>query len=163
MDILETNKIVKSELEKLKEDDLIFITNPGRMGDEDEITFIIKRENELTVYEVDGILYRKKNKKTDISLDDVLKQFPKWHDTWKNSNDKGYKGKYKYLYMGFGNGLSVDNCIYSEFKNYLNELVEDYLKNNNNSEKESLKYAAIYNVWENALISYSKEKGFFLK
>ncbi len=38
-----------------------------------------------------------------ISLDDAKKQFPKWYDAWKNGKKEDYKGKYKYLYMGFRN------------------------------------------------------------
>ena len=33
MNIFKTNKISKSEFIKLNEEDLMFITNPGRMGD----------------------------------------------------------------------------------------------------------------------------------
>jgi len=36
------HKISKFKLIKIDEDDLMFITNPGRMGDEDGMTFIIK-------------------------------------------------------------------------------------------------------------------------
>ena len=59
MNKFETNKITKSDFLKLNEEDLMFITNPGRMGDEDGSTFIIKKENELTIYRVDGWMYRK--------------------------------------------------------------------------------------------------------
>ena len=97
---MKTNKISKSEFLKLNEDDLMFITNPGRMGDEDGSTFIIKHGNELTIYRIDGWMYRVKGKKTDISLDDALKQFPKWHEAWIHSKENNYKGKYKYLYIG---------------------------------------------------------------
>ena len=82
MNEIEVNKISKSEFIKLNEKNLMFITNPGRMGDEDGSTFIIK-----------------------------------------HGNEEEYKGKYKYLYMGFGNGLSIDNSIYSEFEPYLNNKV----------------------------------------
>ena len=54
MNKFETNKITKSDFLKLNEEDLMFITNPGRMGDEDGSTFIIKKENELTIYRVNG-------------------------------------------------------------------------------------------------------------
>ena len=65
--------------------------------------------------------------------------------------------------MGFCNGLCVDNSIYSEFEPYLNELVEDFLKNNNNEEKEALRYAATYNVWEKAFINMVNDKKYTLK
>ena len=159
MSEIKIHKISKSELLKLNEDDLMFITNPGRMGDENGSTFIIKHGNEITIYRVDGWLYPKE----DILLSDIEKQFPKWLDTWKNSTDKEYKGKYRYLYMGFGNGLSVDNSIYNEFEEYLYDLVEEYLKEYSEEEKESLKYAAIFNVWKEAFINMANDKGYILK
>ena len=154
------HKISKFKLIKIDEDDLMFITNPGRMGDEDGMTFIIRNSNEFTIYRVDGFLYPKKE---NVLLNDIKKQFPKWFDTWKHSNDKEYKGKYRYLYMGFGNGLSIDNSIYNEYKKYLDILVEEYLEKSNDVEKESLKYDAILNVWEEAFINMVKEKGYILK
>ena len=63
MNKFETNKILKSEFVKLNENDLMFITNPGRMGDEDGSTFIIKNNNEFTIYRVDGWMYRKREEK----------------------------------------------------------------------------------------------------
>lgn len=163
MNKFETNIITKSDFLKLNEKDLIFITNPGRMGDEDGSTFIIRKGNEFTIYRVDGFMYRKKGEKEDISLSDLLNQFPKWCKAWKESNKNEDTGKYKYLYMGFGNGLSVDNSIYNEFEPYLNKLVEKYLENKSDEEKSSLKYAAIYDSWENAFIDMVNEKGYILK
>ena len=163
MNEVKIHKISKLELVKLNEDDLMFITNPGRMGDEDGLTFIIKSGNKLTIYRVDGWMYPKEGEKVDILLDDIEKQFPKWLDTWKHGAEKEYKGKYKYLYMGFGNGLSVDNSIYNEFEQYLDDLVEEYLKDSSDEEKKSLKYAAMYNVWKEAFINMANEKGYILK
>lgn len=34
---------IKKEFEKIDENDVIFITHPGRMGDEDGSTFIVKK------------------------------------------------------------------------------------------------------------------------
>ena len=160
-----TNKISRIDFLKLKENDLMFITNPGRMGDEDGSTFIIKNGNELTIYRVDGWMYPKVNEQEEykISMDDVKKQFPKWHDAWKHGYEKDYEGKYKYLYMGFGNGLSVDKSIYSEFEVYLNVLVEEYLKDSSEEEKDNLRNAAIFNVWEKAFINMVNAKMYFLK
>ncbi len=154
----EINKISKSDFLKIDEDDVMFISNPGRMGDEDGSTFIVKHGDEYTIYRVDGWMYRSHdiNESEYISLNDAKKQFPKWNETWKNSNNKEYKGKYKYLYMGFGNGLSIDNSIYKEFKPYLDEKVQDYLKDKKS--KEDLKYAAILNVWESAFINMVNNK-----
>ena len=107
MDSIKSNEITKDELLKLNEDILVFITNPGRMGDEDGSTFIIKEDNELTIYRVEGWMYPVSGKRVDISFNDLLEQFPKWHETMKNVNEKDYKGKYTHLYMGFGNGLKA--------------------------------------------------------
>lgn len=163
MNRFETNKISKLEFVKLNEKDLMFITNPGRMGDEDVLTFIIKHGNELIIYRVDGWMYRKEGEKEEISLDDTINQFPKWLEAWKHGNEKEYNGKYKYLYMGFGNGLSVDNSIYNEFEPFLNNLVDKYLEDKKDEEKEGLKYAAIYNVWEKAFINMVNDKRYVLK
>jgi len=137
----------------------MFITNPGRMGDEDGTTFIIKNGNVVTIYRISGWMYQKE----DISLNDVFKQFSKWHEAWIYRKEKKYHGKYKYLYMGFGNGLSIDNSIYSEFEPYLNDLVRKSLEGRNNKEKESLKYAIIYNVWEKAFLNMVNDKCLILK
>ena len=150
---LEINKISKSDFLKINEDNVMLITNPGRMGDEDGSTFIVKQGNNFKAYRLNEWMYRSNNfnESNHISLNDAKKQFPKWYETWKNSNNKDYKGKYKYLYMGFGNGLSIDNSIYKEFKPYLDTKVKEYLEGK--EDKESLKYAAIYNTWEEAFLN----------
>ena len=155
---LKTNKISKQQFLKINEKDVLFITNPGRMGDEDGSTFIVKQDNKYKIYRIDGWMYRSKNYNKDeyISLEDTKKQFPKWYEAWKNNNNKNYHGKYKYLYMGFGNGLSIENSIYNEYKPYLDEKVEKYLETKDN--KEDLKYAAIYNVWEEAFFNMIDNK-----
>ncbi len=163
MNKFESNRISKSEFIKLSEDDLIFITNPGRMGDEDGSTFIIKHGKELAIYRIDDWMYPKTGEKVDILLNDAIKQFPKWFDTWKHGEEKDYNGKYKYIYMGFGNGLSIDKSIYSEFESYLNDSVEEYLEDISDGEKESLKYAAIYNTWKKAFINMVNDEGYILK
>ena len=163
MDITTYNKISKLDFTKLNEDDLMFITNPGRMGDEDGTTFVIKNNNELTIYRIDGWMYPKKGETQNISLNDVLKQFPKWNETWGNSDKEDFHGKYKYLHMGFGNGLSIDNSIYDEYEPYLNRLVNEYLETKKDEDKESLKYAAVFVVWEKALINMANDKGYIIK
>ena len=154
------NKISKEDFLRLKEEDLVFITNPGRMGDENGSTFIIRHDNEFTIYRVEGWLYPPPGTIVEIKPDDVEKQFPKWLDAWKHSKDENYKGKYTYLYMGFGNGLSVDNSIYKIYEPYLNKLVEKYIEDKN---REDLKYAAIFNVWLDAFLNMIEEKGYILK
>ena len=139
--------ISKESFLKLNEDDIMFITNPGRMGDEGGSTFVVRKDGNFVKYRVDGWLYRNKEIRDEdyISLNDALKQFPKWHDAW----EKGDNSKYKYLYMGFGNGLSIDNSIYNKYEPYLNKCVEEYLKDKQ-EESDGIRYAAIYNVWEKA-------------
>ena len=39
-----SNKISKKDFLYINEEDVMFITNPGRMGDEDGSTFIIKQD-----------------------------------------------------------------------------------------------------------------------
>ena len=56
------HKISKEEFLKINEDDVMFITNPGRMGDEDGSTFIIRQDNEYKIYRLDGWMYRKSKK-----------------------------------------------------------------------------------------------------
>ena len=77
----------------------MFITNPGRMGDEDGTTFVIQNGNEFSVYRVDGWLYPSKKEKQEnrISMNDNKNQFPKWLEAWKHSKEKDYKGKYTYI------------------------------------------------------------------
>lgn len=156
----EPKKITKEDFLKIDEDNLMFITNPGRMGDEDGSTFIVRNGNELSIYRVDGWMYPSREK-GKILMGDAEKQFPKWRETWKHCNDKDYKGKYKYIYMGFGNGLSVDYSIYSDFEPYLNQLVESYLEKED--DKESLQYAAIYNVWMDAFMEMVHDKKYVIK
>ena len=65
--------------------------------------------------------------------------------------------------MGFGNGLSIDNSIYNEYEPYLNELIEKYLEDKSEEEKETFKYAVIYNVWEKSFENLVKDKKYILK
>lgn len=154
------NKISKIDFLKLREEDVMFITNPGRMGDEDGITFIVKNGCEFTIYRVSGWMYGTNNDKEDyISLNDAKNQFPDWHDAWKNWNNENYDGKYKHIYMGFGNGLNIDNSIYSLFEPYVDELIKDFLEKH----PDSSEYAAIYNCWKEAFMNMSKAEGYVVK
>ena len=112
----EEKRISREEFFKIDEKNVMFITNPGRMGDEDGITFIVKDNNEFKIYRLGDWMYRTKdfNEAEFISLDDAESQFPEWLEAWKNEENKDYKGKYTHIYMGFGNGLSVDNKIYED-------------------------------------------------
>ena len=65
MDEFIVNKISKSDFLKLDEKDLMFITNPGRMGDEDGSTFIIRQDDDYIIYRVEGWMYPKAGEKID--------------------------------------------------------------------------------------------------
>lgn len=161
----EVNKISKNDFMNLKEENIMFITNPGRMGDEDGIYFIIKVDNTLQMYRVSGWMYSNKSKDENfISFLDAQKVFPNWYETWKNYNNCDYSGKYKYIYMGFGNGLSVDNTIYDLYKPYLDNAVKKYMEEEHYSDEEkvNLEYAAIYNVWAIAIINMANENGYVI-
>lgn len=154
------NILKKEALNKIKEEDVLFITIPGRMGDEDEITLVIKQEDKYNIYRINGLMYSDGNmrEKDNISLNDIIKQFPKWFETWQNSINKDYKGKYTCLYMGFGNGLCIDNSIYDDFKPYLDKKVKAYLESYHLEDRDSLKYGAIFNVWDKALLEMISNK-----
>ena len=144
MNSLKLNHISKKDFFKLKEEDVMFITNPGRMGDEDGSTFIIKDGDNYLLYRVSGWMSRNH----DIDLEDMEKVFPMWIDAWKNSINEKYEGKYKYYYMGFGNGLCVDKSISDIFdKNLELEL----------SGKEEDRYGLIFRLWDKVAIKTINE------
>ena len=159
MNEFEERKISKDEFKKLNEDDLMFITSPGRMGDEDGSTFVIRHENELIAYRVDGWLYPNPDEKEEykISMEEMIEKFPKWQETLDHFNEEEYNGKYKFIYMGYGNGLCVDKSIYDEYMPYLNDLVNKYL-DKETGDKESLKYTAVFNVWADAVVNMINNK-----
>ena len=119
MNYFGSNKISKEEFLKINEDDVMFISNPGRMGDVSGYNIVVKNNNKLILYRIECLM--KKNEYNNILNEDVINQFPIWYKELKNNNEN-YR-KYHYLYMGFGNGLSIDNSIYNEFEPYLNDLV----------------------------------------
>lgn len=163
--LFEPKKIKKEDFLKIKEKDVMFITNPGRMGDEDGTTFVIKSGNEFAVYRVDGWMYPSRKEKSEykITMTETANQFPKWSEAWKHANEKDYKGKYTYIYMGFGNGLCVDNDIYETYKPYLDEEVNKRLDKYDEKEKEGMKYAAVFNVWDKAFVNMADDKEYIIK
>lgn len=151
---LEPRKISKKDFYNLDENDLMFITNPGRMGDEDGSTFVLKIDDSYIPYRVNGWMYSNKNERNSknyISLDDMFQVFPKWKESWHNYYvDKEYNGKYIYIYMGFGNGLCVDKRIYKKYYSYLlNEI-----KDNGATIDVNDKYdpSLNFSLWDHALI-----------
>ena len=146
---LEPRKITKKDFYKIDENNLMFITNPGRMGDEDGSTFVIKINNNYISYRVDGWMYpngRNKDSDNYISLEDMYNIFPKWKECWHN---KKQNDKYNYIYMGFGNGLCVDKRIYKKYYPYLiNEIKNTGTIIDKNGEYEPY---LNYSLWSIAL------------
>ena len=58
---IEYNHITKDDLKKIDEKNVMFITNPGRMGDEDGSYFIVKKGNTFNAYRVSGWMYSNGN------------------------------------------------------------------------------------------------------
>ena len=110
-------------------------------------------------------MYPKKDEmeKDQISMEDTANQFPEWYEAWKHAEDENYHGKYTHVYMGFGNGLNIDNSIYEEYKLYLDEEVKKNLEKYSDEEKETMQYAAIFNVWEEALIKMANDKNYIIE
>ena len=121
---MKENKITKEDFFKLDEKDLMFITSPGRMGDVDGSTFVIRKDDKYTMYHVGG-WYNPKVDEKDITLDDMFKVFPEWRKTLIKQSEN-YSGKYVFIPMGFGNGLCVDKSVYDEYHPYLLEQVKKH-------------------------------------
>ena len=86
----------------------------------------------------------------------MFKVFPKWRELWHNNyNDKDYNGKYKYIYMGFGNGLCVDKRIYDKFYPYLVEEIKK--KTNEIDDDNNYDFCLNYVVWDQALVNMIKD------
>jgi hypothetical protein len=155
---IEFIKITKEEFEKLDEKNLIFITNPGRMGDTDGSNFIVKIGNVFYPYRVSNWMYS--TDKAEITLEEFSKKFPLWMDMW-NKADENENEKYQYIYMGFGNGLSIDKSIYDEYYPYFESVVksnEDYEEDENGN----YPYHIAYNSWDTAFIEMCEDKKYKL-
>ena len=145
----EINKISREEFFKLDEENLMFITNPGRMGDEDGSNFVVKNGDNYNFYRIDGWMYGDSSDSNYISTEEMFKVFPKWKEAWDNWNNSEYYGKYEYIYMGFGNGLCIDKRVYDEFYPYL---IEEAKKNGNyNNETFEKNGPIFFGVWKTAL------------
>ena len=157
---LELNELTMDILLNINEEDVMFITNPGRMGDEDGSTFIVKNGDNLIAYRAENWMYNTKDCK--VTLEDMFSQFPKWKEAWDNASDENYSDKYKYIYMGFGNGLCVDKSIYDIFDKCLEIKVLKRAKDEEvDLEKDpGYKYSLIYNSWIDAVILTANELGY---
>jgi hypothetical protein len=149
--VMDLQSITRKQFFKLKEKNLLFITNPGRMGDEDGTTFIIKKGLKCIPYRIDGWMYGPKDGKEYISIDEVFRVFPKWKEAWFNVNAEDRSAdKYNYIDMGFGNGLCVDKRIYDKFESYLKKACEEFAE----AEGIDPEHPGVaYNAWYDAVIS----------
>ncbi len=107
------HKIEKADFLNLLEEDILFITHPGRMGDEDGSTIITNDGDNYIAYRISGWYMGDCSNPEFISYQDVLKQFPFMDETL---HEDGNNEEYKKIYMGFGNLLFVKNSIYQEFQ-----------------------------------------------
>ena len=147
------NNISRKDFAQLKEEDVKFITTPGRMGDVDGITFIIFKNGKYIIYRINGWMYGDRTEES-ITLDDAFKQFPEWINTWNNWAKEDYSGKYEYIYMGFGNGLCIDKKIYKRFNPYL--LAE--AEKNPEYQIESKRNSIYYSCWKEAFLTFVKNE-----
>ena len=68
--------ISKDDFNKLKEEDVLFITHPGRMGDEDGSTFIVKNGNSLICYRIEHWMYN--TNECVVDYDEMKAAFKEW-------------------------------------------------------------------------------------
>lgn len=155
---VEFSKITKEEFEKIEEKDVMFITNPGRMIDTDGSNFIVKINNVFYPYRVSGWTYS--SEQDEITLEEFSKKFPLWMDMWNNAGDEE-NIKYHYIYMGFGNGLSIDKSVYDEYYPYFEKVLksdEEYEEDENGN----YPYYLAYNAWDIAVTKMCEEKNYKL-
>lgn len=110
------------------------------IGNQLKRTFHKKYEN----YCITRIIHKLDNEYIQF----ITQQFPKWKEAWQNCNNEEYDGKYIYVYMGFGNGLSVDKSIYREYEPYLLDEVKKIKNKHNEKEGSSSMY---YPAWKPAV------------
>ena len=123
-DKIKYTKLTKDVFKTLKEEDILFISNPGRMGDEDGSNIIIKVDNNYYAYRISGWMYGPKDDNY-ISLTETQEHFPNWSERWENWQNKDLVNQYEYVYMGFGNGISINKNIYNDFYPYIKDYISD--------------------------------------
>ncbi len=152
MKYFKLNHITNKEFKKINEDDVMFITHPGRMGDEDGSTFIVKNGNKFIAYRVSGWEYN--HDKCEVEYEEMLEAFPKWNEALDYKEKENYIGKYKYYYMGFGNILCVDRRISNIFDKHLEKTMIKLAPVYETTMKD---YALKYNSWNEAAYETAKE------
>ena len=161
-EVLFEENINRPEFLRLDENNLMFITHPGRMGDEDGTTFIMKDNDWFKEYRVE-YWTKDPNPSWYISSDDVEYKFSKYMQTLSNidhsqitkENNFTYiddNNDYAYIYMGFGNSLCVNKSIYDEFKLYLDKIIiEDRINCKKEGKKDDFKPGDIFRLWKKAV------------
>ena len=134
--LINEKKLTIDDLEKLKEDELLFITYPGRMGDINGCSFVIKSNNKIIFYRIDNLYKFKGN---------IYEKFPKWNEALKNYSEKKKSNKYEIIYMGMGNLLAVDKSVFRKFEALIKERTNE-IKGNY---EDKLKFGfACYSFWK---------------
>lgn len=111
---IKLHNISAKELKGLKEEDVLFITVPGRMGDETGSTFIIKVEEGFVAYRVDWAIENPK-----ISAQDVGLVFPQWYKYDKKNS------RYIRISIGLGNWIYVKKDIIEDYIPLLRDAIHD--------------------------------------
>lgn len=111
---IKLHKISAKELRGLKEEDVLFITVPGRMGDETGSTFVIKVKEGFVAYRVDWAI---KNPK--ISAQDIGLVFPQWYKYDKKNS------RYIRISIGLGNWIYVKKDIIEDYIPLLRDAIHD--------------------------------------
>lgn len=111
---IKPRKISVEELRKLKEEDVLFITIPGHMGDETGSTFIIKSGDGFVTYRVDWAI-----ENPEISAEDMSLVFPQWHKYDRKNS------RYIRIDMGFRNILCVKKDIIDDYIPLLEKAIYD--------------------------------------
>ena len=134
--LINEKKLTIDDYEKLKEDELLLITYPGRMGDIKGCSFVIKKNNNIIFYRIDDLYEFKGN---------IYEKFPKWNEALKNYSENKESKKYEIIYMGMGNLLAVDKSVFREFETLIKERTSEIKENY----EDKLKFGiACYSFWK---------------
>ena len=152
------NEISRDEFLKIREQDILFITHPGRMGDEDGSTFIINTTNGYKVYRISGWYFGDRTNPNFISYSEMADRFPNWISSIRTPEEKA-DSLYRYVYMGFGNSLCIKKDLYESFMKHLELAIDKYAEDRNidSSEKEERRYAIIFSVWGEAVVNMAAD------
>lgn len=129
MNKINHNKITIDEFLKLDEKNLMLITNPGRMENEDGSYFIMKDNDKFVAYRISGWMYGQKEPDS-VSFDMMCSHFPKWKEAFE-------KAEKKEIYLGgcevfVGLEQPIYHC-YNCNNNFYKDLV-NYEKVNGNTQ-----------------------------